>query len=901
MRAAWSIALPVAITLLGFGLRLYRIDHQSIWWDEAHSIFVARGGLRAVWDLPHTVSYNHPPLHYALLVGWVRLAGVSELAVRAPSLLFGTLLLPATYLLIRRLLNRRAALAAMLVVTLAPVYVYFSQEARVYALLPLLYVLMLAVLHRIFQQGRAAPARLWVALAALEAAALFAHYFMVLAVITVNLLLAAWWLRTRDVPVRRWALSQGAAVAPFALWALRLTASIELLQADLAVTAGIADPVRSVWRIVRFLLGGQAAHVSSDERLLTAVGVLAALIVLGLLALAAGSGRRSPVWWLVLATLVPLALALPVYILVPQTQPRYLLAFSAPLFAAVGAAVAELLAGRVWQRPAGAVLMASALVTFGLGWYAATFDGSTFRDDARSVAAYLDAHTTPHDAVIVSPNDYSVPYYYQGDAAVYFSDDGDFTSKAAQLAAVTQGVERLFLVHWRPSNVDYHGLRSFLLERAGRLVEVQRFHGLDVMVYDLAGPVEGLPRFTPAQGRAGPLALTGVSVEPQATTDSAVTVALRWRLDEPTGQNLKVAVRLVDASEYMLGTSDSLLRLPSNLPTSGWAPGTESMSFHVVPVPAGWAPGEYEVAATVYDDATLERLAWADGSETLALGSVELVAGQHADADPYGTWAGVAWQLAQTSADGWALEALSTEPATPQPGRPLDLLLRWRVEDNGAAGHLPLIRLVHGGEVHAEASASPAIRFDSDLPAGSLVIERRTLVYPPVRGDVDLVLGEGESGPVAATLWLEESALLWDAPPVGVEVGASFGDAARLLRAEVGETVTAGQPFEITLYWQAAGDSPAPVDYTVFTHLLAADGRLIAQHDGPPAGGARPLSTWVPGEVIEDRHELTFLDPAYTGPARLVVGLYDPATIERVLTGEGPDHAVVPVEIEVRP
>ncbi|MGB4676462.1 MAG: glycosyltransferase family 39 protein, partial [Aggregatilineales bacterium] len=345
VRAAWSIALPVAITLLGFGLRLYRIDHQSIWWDEAHSIFVARGGLRAVWDLPHTVSYNHPPLHYALLVGWVRLAGVSELAVRAPSLLFGTLLLPATYLLIRRLLNRRAALAAMLVVTLAPVYVYFSQEARVYALLPLLYVLMLAVLHRIFQQGRAAPARLWVALAALEAAALFAHYFMVLAVITVNLLLAAWWLRTRDVPVRRWALSQGAAVAPFALWALRLTASIELLQADLAVTAGIADPVRSVWRIVRFLLGGQAAHVSSDERLLTAVGVLAALIVLGLLALAAGSGRRSPVWWLVLATLVPLALALPVYILVPQTQPRYLLAFSAPLFAAVGAAVAELLAG----------------------------------------------------------------------------------------------------------------------------------------------------------------------------------------------------------------------------------------------------------------------------------------------------------------------------------------------------------------------------------------------------------------------------------------------------------------------------------------------------------------------------------------------------------------------------
>ena len=69
VRAAWSIALPVAITLLGFGLRLYRIDHQSIWWDEAYSIFIARGGLRAVWGLPYTISYNHPPLHYALLIG----------------------------------------------------------------------------------------------------------------------------------------------------------------------------------------------------------------------------------------------------------------------------------------------------------------------------------------------------------------------------------------------------------------------------------------------------------------------------------------------------------------------------------------------------------------------------------------------------------------------------------------------------------------------------------------------------------------------------------------------------------------------------------------------------------------------------------------------------------------
>jgi hypothetical protein len=55
----------------------------------------------------------------------------------------------------------------------------------------------------------------------------------------------------------------------------------------------------------------------------------------------------------------------------------------------------------------------------------------------------------------------------------------------------------------------------------------------------------------------------------------------------------------------------------------------------------------------------------------------------------------------------------------------------------------------------------------------------------------------------------------------------------------------------------------------------------------------------VGSEVIVDVHALTFGDPAYVGPATLIVGLYDSATVTRVGTSQGQDHVVLPVEIVV--
>jgi hypothetical protein len=69
-------------------------------------------------------------------------------------------------------------------------------------------------------------------------------------------------------------------------------------------------------------------------------------------------------------------------------------------------------------------------------------------------------------------------------------------------------------------------------------------------------------------------------------------------------------------------------------------------------------------------------------------------------------------------------------------------------------------------------------------------------------------------------------------------------------------------------------------DYTVFLHLLDAQGTLIGQGDGPPFHGDYPTSGWSPGEELVDTH---FVLPVESAPAPdvpagayLLVGLYRP-------------------------
>ena len=88
---------------------------------------------------------QHPPLYYLLERGWQRL-GTSLATERSLAVVFGMLLLPASYWLARRLFDARAALATVALVAVSPFHVVFAQYNREYSLWALLTVVSSASL-----------------------------------------------------------------------------------------------------------------------------------------------------------------------------------------------------------------------------------------------------------------------------------------------------------------------------------------------------------------------------------------------------------------------------------------------------------------------------------------------------------------------------------------------------------------------------------------------------------------------------------------------------------------------------------------------------------------------------------------------------------------------------------
>jgi hypothetical protein len=91
----------------------------------------------------------------------------------------------------------------------------------------------------------------------------------------------------------------------------------------------------------------------------------------------------------------------------------------------------------------------------------------------------------------------------------------------------------------------------------------------------------------------------------------------------------------------------------------------------------------------------------------------------------------------------------------------------------------------------------------------------------------------------------------------------------------------------LTLYWQA--QQPVERRYKVSAHLLGQEfnprsGNLLwGQQDNEPANGMRPTSAWRVGEVIVDGYSIPLEPGAPPGEYGVEVGLYDPATGERLL------------------
>ncbi|MCB0031229.1 MAG: glycosyltransferase family 39 protein, partial [Anaerolineales bacterium] len=165
------------ILLLAAGLRFYHLDSQSFWNDEGNSARLSERSVRLI--IEGTASDIHPPLYYLLLRGWRELAGATEFGLRSFSAFLGVGLTALTLALGRRWFgaerDRPVPLLAALLVALNPTLIYYSQETRMYLLLPFLATLQTILLWR-WQTAERPRTRLLLAYVLVAAAGLYTHY-----------------------------------------------------------------------------------------------------------------------------------------------------------------------------------------------------------------------------------------------------------------------------------------------------------------------------------------------------------------------------------------------------------------------------------------------------------------------------------------------------------------------------------------------------------------------------------------------------------------------------------------------------------------------------------------------------------------------------------------------------
>ncbi len=167
----WAL---LGITGVGIAVRFSTLGLQSYHHDEVITAARVLPGSFIHMLREVRASESNPPLYYVLAWGWSKLFGTGEAGLRSLSALFGAATIPLAYLIGKELLSRRAGLITAALVALNPMLIWYSQEARSYALLVLLCAASLLFFLRARRSGDAWDLALWSLFSAL---ALSSHYF----------------------------------------------------------------------------------------------------------------------------------------------------------------------------------------------------------------------------------------------------------------------------------------------------------------------------------------------------------------------------------------------------------------------------------------------------------------------------------------------------------------------------------------------------------------------------------------------------------------------------------------------------------------------------------------------------------------------------------------------------
>ena len=515
------------LILFGFILRLASIDFQSLWRDEVDAIRFGRdlatglnsalagGGLNGLAEQLRQ-SLTQPgfngPLYFLALAQWSNLAGYTGYALRLFSACFGVLAIPLTYVLAKRLVATRmradgldssrgfsaptfaqpqdaVCVAAAWLTAISPYFVWYSQEAKMYAEITTLALLAIYALRRAVETPpgqRAWP--WWATVVAATTLALYSHIFSALLIGVELALFALWW------PLSRRHLRGGAiALAALTLPYLPLIA----WQVRLALTPGDQGfRFYSFGEILRVMQSGFTHGVLPFDYALSRLGVTwsldafrpevspanwgvwltSALVIAGVLLWRDSRDRIARIGLAAWIMLPAAAIAL-VSLNRPVFTDRYLIWIGPAVYLLAALGIHDVWRFRRWLGLA-ALALVSAMALLGV-WTQAT---TPFKSDFRAAARYVEQRYQGEPILFQIPHgQYAFDYYFglafpilEGPYTNFRNPDGSYQHDAAfydaLIASQVRGHAALWLV---ASEVemwdDRYLLENWLNEHARRL------------------------------------------------------------------------------------------------------------------------------------------------------------------------------------------------------------------------------------------------------------------------------------------------------------------------------------------------------------------------------------------------------------------------------------------------
>ncbi|MDW8267564.1 MAG: glycosyltransferase family 39 protein [Anaerolineae bacterium] len=466
---------PASVLLLGLVLaawawRLYGLDAQSLWRDETDSLRFATRPLAQALAMFSRPGENGP-LFFLVLRPWLALAGHSEFALRFPSALAGVLAIPLVYRWGSWLHTRRMGLIAALLLAFNPYHLWYSQEAKMYALVVTAVLAVLWAFVRAMERGGWWRWAVWLALTSLG------FYLHVLVALVIPLQVS--WVLLVPRWRRRWR-AFGAALAVLVLPYLPLIGWQWTLLTDPDFATGHAFVP-----LGRMLLVTWAAQLAGIP-VLPGMWVLAPAVFLLLAGLFLRpfhpyAGRLLAAWWLVpLLSLYFICLVTPLY------TDRYL----------------------IWTLPAQVLLMAWGVVKVGErrrelalallgGWLAFQLGVGwqqmhvPIKSDFRAAAAYVAPRRQPGDVTL-----FLMPYirhtyrYYDPGPypwleAPYANRPEDAAQVPERLAAMLADYKGVWLIESEADFYDREGRIRRWLESHGRREDAASFTRVAVFYYRL--------------------------------------------------------------------------------------------------------------------------------------------------------------------------------------------------------------------------------------------------------------------------------------------------------------------------------------------------------------------------------------------------------------------------------